>query len=130
MQNAIRGAFLVLLMLSLACSVTIGEVYAEDPLGNSTPEVSRILGLVSAVISTFEMLLYGAFCYTIDKVKKNEAFTPEQFAKTLLIGFVIGATGYFIGIPATDLEGMSFAAVLSIIIDKIVGLLLHRKAPS
>jgi len=84
----------------------------------------------NAILGAFIMLLYGSLCYAINKVKKGEAFTPEKFGKTVVIGFILGAASQALGIPTDQLGQMSLVAFLGVIIDKLAGLLTHKKAPS
>ena len=84
----------------------------------------------NAILGAFIMLVYGAFCYAIAKAKTGEAFTPEKFGKTVVIGFILGAASQALGIPTDQLGQMSLVAFLGVVIDKLAGLLTHKKAPS
>lgn len=70
-------------------------------------------------------LLWAAFGYALAKAKKeDETFEPAKFAKTLVIGIILASAAEGLGVTITEIEGMSTVGVLTIIVDKVAGLLL------
>lgn len=73
---------------------------------------------VGAIIGAF----YGGFCYAISKAKTNETFVPSKFAKTVVIGAILGLSADQLGVSIETVEGMSTVGFFTVVIDKIAGL--------
>jgi hypothetical protein len=84
-------------------------------------------GLINAALGVLYTALYGAYSYAIAKVKNDESFDAQKFAKFLAIGFIIGSLSSSIGVDMATVEGMSFSTLLSIVIDKLAGALTHKQ---
>ena len=69
-------------------------------------------------------VLWGAFGYAVAKVKNDEAFNPRKFLKTLVLGAILTAAAKGLGVPVTQLEGMTVSGFLTIVVDKLFGLIL------
>ena len=69
-------------------------------------------------------VLWGAFGYAVAKVKNDESFNPRKFLKTLVLGAILTAAAKGLGVPVTQLEGMTVSGFLTIIVDKLFGLIL------
>ena len=69
-------------------------------------------------------ILWGAFGYATAKIKNNESFNPRKFMKTLVLGAIITAAGKGLGVPVTQIEGMTVSGFFIIIIDKLFSLIL------
>ena len=83
--------------------------------------------LLDAVLGAFVALVYGAFSYAIAKVKNDEKFEPVKFGKFLTIGFILGSASASLGVDMQTLAGMSTVGFFSVVIDKLVGMLFHKK---
>ena len=70
-------------------------------------------------------VLWGAFGYAVAKVKSGEDFNPRKFLKTLVLGAILTAAAKGLGVPVTEIEGMTVSGFLTIVIDKIFGLILE-----
>jgi len=73
-------------------------------------------------------LLWGAFGYATAKAKGNENFDAVKFFKTVLIGLILGLISEGIGVPVSEAEGLSVVGLLTIIVDKFVGLFYPSKS--
>ena len=69
-------------------------------------------------------ILWGAFGYAVAKVKNDEPFSPRKFLKTLMLGAILTAAAKGLGIPVEQLEGMTVSGFLTIVVDKLFGLIL------
>lgn len=74
-------------------------------------------------VGAFVAVLWGAFSYAIAKAKNNEEFSAPKFFKTLWIGLIISAVSYMLGMPMTEVENIPFGMLVTIILDKLAGLL-------
>ena len=74
-------------------------------------------------------IIWSAVGYAVAKTKNNENFDALKFAKTLVIGIILASTSQSLGIPITELEGMTTVGFLTALIDKITSLLI-RTQPS
>ena len=70
-------------------------------------------------------ILWGAFGYAVAKVKNDEPFNPRKFLKTLVLGAILTAAAKALGVPVTELEGMTVSGFLTIVVDKLFGLMLE-----
>jgi len=70
-------------------------------------------------------ILWGAFGYAVAKVKNDESFSPRKFLKTLVLGAILTAAAKGLGVPVTEIEGMTVSGFLTIIVDKLFGLILE-----
>ena len=73
-------------------------------------------------------LLWGAFGYATAKAKGNEDFDATKFFKTVLVGLILGFISKGVGIPVSDVEGLSVVGLATIIVDKFVGLFYPSKS--
>jgi len=69
-------------------------------------------------------ILWGAFGYAVAKVKDDEPFNPRKFLKTLVLGAILTAAAKGLGVPVTEIEGMTVSGFLTIVVDKLFGLIL------
>jgi len=83
--------------------------------------------LLDAVIGAFVSMVYGAFSYAVAKSKNNETFDPVKFGKFLAIGFILGGASASLGVDMQTIEGMSTVGFFSVIIDKLAGMLFHKR---
>jgi len=70
-------------------------------------------------------ILWGAFGYATAKIKNGESFNPRKFLKTLVLGAIITAASKGLGVPVTQIEGMTVSGFFTIIIDKLFSLMLE-----
>jgi len=70
-------------------------------------------------------IVWAAFGYALAK-SKGENFDPMKFGKTLVIGIILAGAAEGLGVPITEIEGMSVVGVLTIFVDKVTGLLLKK----
>lgn len=79
----------------------------------------------SITIGLLVAIVWAAFGYALAK-SKGENFDPTKFGKTLVIGIILASAAEGIGVPITEVEGMSVVGVLTIFIDKVTGLFLKK----
>jgi len=84
--------------------------------------------LLDAAVGAFVSMIYGAFSYAVAKSKNNETFDPVKFGKFLAIGFILGGASASLGVDMQTIEGMSTVGFFSVIIDKLAGMLFHKRA--
>jgi len=70
-------------------------------------------------------ILWGAFGYAVAKVKNGEDFSPRKFLKTLVLGAILTAAAKGLGVPVTEIEGMTVSGFLTIVVDKLFSLILE-----
>lgn len=76
----------------------------------------EMLGVIMA-------LLYASIGYAIAKTKHEEEFNPVKFFKTIFIGFVVSILTAKLGYTITELEGAGLVGFLTVMIDKVIGLI-------
>jgi len=67
-------------------------------------------------------IIYAAFGYAVAKAKNNEAFDGSKFFKTVLVGFIVGSVGQYLGVPADEVARWSVEGLATILVDKFVSL--------
>lgn len=79
---------------------------------------------LGAVFGVFISVLWAGFAYAIARAKSGEEFTPRKFAKTVIVGAAIGVLAQVLGLPPIEVETLTVEALLTIVVDKLAGLIV------
>lgn len=93
-------------------ALSVGAVYAQEE--QPTPEEVG----VNAGLGSISGILWGGLGWAVSK-SRGRTFEPMNFLATVVIGIIITAVSAFLGITATEAEGMIFSVGLTAIVDKI-----------
>jgi len=67
-------------------------------------------------------LIWASIGYAVARAKA-QPFDPRNFGTTLIIGLILGSLALALDVEITTLEGYSTLQLVTIIVDKLVGLL-------
>ena len=89
--------------------------------------VGDITVLLKAFVGVLAALLWGALGYAVAR-RKGEDFDPENFGVTVLIGFILGLLALIAGADVTTLENYTILQLITILVDKLYGLIKKPKS--
>lgn len=82
---------------------------------------------LAAILPFLSGLIYAGFGYAVARAKNGEPFEPKNFFTTAAIGAGLAGIAYAANVDLATAEGFTAVQLLTIVADKLGGLLFTKK---